>query len=109
MKIKKKRTVAEATEFEKIKNDFFPRDEDLNELIDFLALNPNAGDVYPEMKGLRKLRWPAKVKQVGKRGGYRVFFSYVSKTDTVWIHYIIAKYEQEDLPKKQLKQLRKKG
>jgi mRNA-degrading endonuclease RelE of RelBE toxin-antitoxin system len=43
-----------------------------DELIDFLAGNPMAGDVIPETGGVRKVRYAARGK--GKRGGVRVIY-----------------------------------
>lgn len=40
------------------------------ELIWFLAMNPDAGDIIPDTGGLRKLRWALPGR--GKRGGARV-------------------------------------
>jgi hypothetical protein len=49
-------------------------DAERNELIDFLAANPGAGELMPGTGGARKLRWGAKGK--GKRGGARAITYY---------------------------------
>jgi mRNA-degrading endonuclease RelE of RelBE toxin-antitoxin system len=100
-------TVAQSPTFQKLAKDFFPKEKDLDELINFLALNPDAGDVEPKREGLRKLRWPAKAKGTGKRGGYRIYFEFVSELQEVHLHTAIAKNEQEDLTVKQKKDLKK--
>jgi hypothetical protein len=45
-------------------------EEERSELVVFLGMNPEAGDVVPETGGVRKVRWAAQGK--GKRGGVRV-------------------------------------
>jgi mRNA-degrading endonuclease RelE of RelBE toxin-antitoxin system len=47
------------------------------ELLAFLATNPEAGDVVPGTDGVRKLRWGAPGR--GKRGGIRVIYYYHSE------------------------------
>jgi mRNA-degrading endonuclease RelE of RelBE toxin-antitoxin system len=100
-------TVVQTSTFLKLADDFFPKKDDLDELINFLAINPDAGDVVPNTGGCRKLRWPAKVKGAGKRSGYRIYFEFISDREEVWIHTVYAKNEQEDLTMKQRKNIRK--
>lgn len=47
-------------------------DEERQDLIDWIAVNPDAGDVIPGSRGLRKLRWSR--AGMGRRGGARVIF-----------------------------------
>jgi len=42
------------------------------EFIDWIACNPESGDVIPGTKGLRKVRWGR--QGMGKRGGVRVIY-----------------------------------
>jgi hypothetical protein len=62
-------TIAELPEFLKKSNKLLSDDEK-NELIEFLALNPKAGDLIQETGGIRKLRWS--IKNKGKSGGVRI-------------------------------------
>lgn len=76
---------------------------DIFELELFLAKQPEAGDVIPKGKGLRKVRHPAKGH--GKRGGARVIYYYVSDESLIYLVFAYAKNEREDLTVQQLKQL----
>jgi mRNA-degrading endonuclease RelE of RelBE toxin-antitoxin system len=53
-------------------------EEARSELLVFLGMNPEAGDVIPEAGGVRKLRWAAPGR--GKRGGVRVIYYFHSET-----------------------------
>lgn len=100
-------TVVQLPAFLKLVDDFFPVKDDLDELINFLAANPDAGDVVPGTNGCRKIRWQAKAKGSGKRSGYRIYFEFKSELEEIWIHTALAKDKQEDLTMKQKKNLRK--
>lgn len=62
--------------FEKTAADLFSEAE-IFELEMHLAVQPEAGDLIPGGRGLRKLRRPAKGH--GKRGGARVIYYHVSR------------------------------
>ncbi len=66
-----------------------------------LTANPNAGDVIPGSRGLRKIRVAAKGH--GKRGGARVIYYHVHTQFLVLLILAYAKNEMEDLTAKQLK------
>jgi hypothetical protein len=42
--------------------------------VEFIARNPEAGDIIPETNGVRKIRWAR--SGIGKRGGARVIYFY---------------------------------
>ena len=44
-------------------------DDERQAFVDFIAANPEAGDVIPETGGVRKIRWTR--AGTGKRGGMR--------------------------------------
>jgi hypothetical protein len=50
--------------------------EAIDELVDFVARHPSAGDVIEGTGGLRKLRW--RLSGRGKRGGARVIYYFHS-------------------------------
>jgi mRNA-degrading endonuclease RelE of RelBE toxin-antitoxin system len=71
------------------------------ELITFLARNPNAGDVIEGTGGVRKLRFAAKGK--GKSGGVRVIYYLVGDDLPIYALLIYGKNEQIDLTPEQRK------
>jgi hypothetical protein len=73
-------------------------------LIDFLADNPETGDLMQGTGGARKLRWGAKGK--GKRGGARVITFYGGPTVPVFLLTIFTKGERANLSKAEQNELR---
>jgi hypothetical protein len=64
-------TVIETLEFQAQAHNIWSA-EQLDEFIDWIACNPEAGDVIVNTSGLRKVRWAASGR--GKRGGARVIY-----------------------------------
>jgi len=64
-------------------------DEERDEIVGFIAANPQAGDEIRGTGGARKIRWAGKGK--GKRGGYRVFTFYSGDDIPVFLLRIISK------------------
>lgn len=64
-----------------------------------LVVHPDAGDLIPGGRGLRKLRRPTKGR--GKRGGARVIYYHVVSRDLILLIVAYAKNEQEDLDRRQ--------
>lgn len=62
----------------------------------FLAENPEAGDVIPDMSGLRKVRLA--LPGHGKRGGARVLYLLFVKVEKIYFVYVYTKGEFEDIP-----------
>ena len=58
--------------FEKLWSEVGLTDSDRRELESVLLVQPKAGNAYPGLSGLRKLRW--KLPGRGKRGSIRVFY-----------------------------------
>ena len=85
--------------FEKTAADLFSEAE-IFELEMLLATQPEAGDLIPGGRGLRKLRRPAKGR--GKRGGARVIYYHVTQQHVILLIVAYAKNEQEDLDRRQL-------
>ncbi len=66
-----------------------------------LVAQPDAGDLIPGGRGLRKLRRPAKGR--GKRGGARVIYYHIVANSVILLIVAYAKNQQEDLDRDQLR------
>jgi hypothetical protein len=69
-------------------------EDDRNAFVDFIAANPDAGDVIPDTGGLRKVRWGR--PNTGKRGGVRVIYFYHDDSMPLYLLLIYAKSEREN-------------
>lgn len=74
-----------------------------DELIDFLAKNPEAGEEITGTGGVRKLRWGGMGK--GKRGGLRVIYYFYNEAAPVFLLTVYGKGVQEDLNSEQKKKI----
>ena len=68
-------------------------EEKRNAFVDYIALNPEAGDVIPDAGGIRKVRWSR--SGTGKRGGVRVICFYHDDTMPPYLLLIYAKAQRE--------------
>jgi len=96
-------TVAQTSVFQKHAAKIWSDDE-LDQFVNWIALNPLAGDVIPGSGGLRKVRWAASGR--GKRGGARVIYFNVMKQGTIWLLMIYTKSKFDNLPLSILKELK---
>ena len=88
------RTVVETPTFSRQADKLF-NEEERRELIDFLAVNPLAGDEIPGTGGVRKLRFAASGR--GKRGGARVVYYYLDDAIPVYALLAYTKAAKTDL------------
>lgn len=79
--------------------------EEIDNLVAFLAENPDAGDEIVGTGGCRKLRWAR--RGTGKRGGYRTVTFYSGATMPVFLLTVFAKGERADLTQGERNELRK--
>jgi mRNA-degrading endonuclease RelE of RelBE toxin-antitoxin system len=73
-------------------------------IVNFLAMNPDAGEEIKGTGGARKIRFAGKGK--GKRGGYRVISFYSGDDIPVFILNVFAKNEKTDLTKSERNDLK---
>jgi hypothetical protein len=69
-------------------------DDDRTAFVNFIAANPDAGDIIPDTGGLRKIRWTRPGS--GKRGGVRIIYFYHDDTMPLYLLLIYAKAEREN-------------
>ena len=70
-------------------------DEERAQLVDFLALNPDAGDLIAGTGGVRKVRWALPGR--GKRSGARVIYFYHDAGMPLFALTAYAKNERSDV------------
>ena len=63
--------------------------------MDFIARNPEAGDLIPETGGVREVRWSRQGS--GKRGGVRVIYFYHQADMPIYLLMVFAKARRDDL------------
>ncbi len=73
-------------------------------LAGYLIEHPDAGDLIPGSRGVRKLRWAAKGK--GRRGGARIIYLYVVIAAQIYLIRCYSKSVKKDLTADEKKQLR---
>ncbi|HUR47562.1 MAG TPA: hypothetical protein VMZ27_16890 [Candidatus Saccharimonadales bacterium] len=81
-------------------------DDELFELMSWLATNPGVGKIIPGSGGLRKVRFAAKGR--GKRGGVRVIYFWWISDAKVLLLDIYSKNEQTDVSTDKLSKLKRK-
>jgi hypothetical protein len=69
-------------------------DEERFEFVDFIARNPEAGDLIPASGGVRKVRWGRRGS--GKRGGVRIIYFYHDPGMPLYLPMIYAKARHDD-------------
>ena len=87
-------TVAETQLFIRQATDVWTEGE-RTAFVDFIAANPEEGDVIPDTGGIRKVRWSRQGS--GKRGGVRVIYFYHDSAMPLYLMMIYAKARQENL------------
>jgi hypothetical protein len=75
------------------------------EIIDFLAARPKAGDLLERTGGIRKLRWAYGVR--GKSSGVRVIYYFHSEAMPLYLLTLFAKNERANLTKAERNDLAK--
>jgi hypothetical protein len=80
-------------------------DAEREDFIEFIARNPDAGDIIPDTGGVRKVRWARTGS--GKRGGTRVIYFYHDANRPLYLLMVYAKARQENLTADEKRTVRK--
>lgn len=96
------RTVAETAIFQHYASEVWSEVERI-EFINWIAANPEAGDVIRGSGGCRKVRWASAGQD--KRGGARIIYFNVN-TETIWLLIVYKKAKFDNLPTSFLVQLK---
>ena len=94
------RTVVETAEFQKQAKAVW-NDEEREAFIDWISVNPDAGDVIPGADGARKVRWSR--AGMGKRGGVRVIYFHLADDGIVLLVMVYAKAVRANVKPKEIK------
>lgn len=97
-------TVCELPAFRRKAEQVGMSEDDISDLISFLAENPTAGDEIQGTGGCRKVRIAGRGK--GKSGGYRTITFFSGKTLPVFLITVFSKGDRTDLTKAQRNQMR---
>lgn len=79
-------------------------DDESEEFVSWIAVNPEAGALIAGSGGCRKVRWSASGR--GKRGGARVIY-FIVRDGTIWLLIAYAKAKFDDLPVEFLARLKR--
>lgn len=79
------------------------QDEEIGGLKNYLAANPEVGDIIPGLHGIRKMRWQA--NQKGKRGGARIVYFFYNFTIPLFLLDVYPKAKKDDLTSSDKKEL----
>lgn len=97
-------TVIETPAFLASARDEGVTEDERGEIVDYLARNPDAGEVMPGTGGARKVRFAGRGK--GKSGGYRVITFYAADDIPVFLIDIFGKGAKANLSKAERNELR---
>jgi len=89
-------TVAELPEYIRRVSKLMAESE-RQDIVDYLAAHPRAGDLMEGTGGIRKLRWRRGGR--GKSGGVRVIYYYHSDRMPLYLLTVFAKNERANLSK----------
>ena len=98
-------TVIESPEFMDCATKVWSEDEH-HAFVDWIANNPDAGDVIPRTGGLRKVRWVR--AGMGKQGGARVIYFVRNARGELVLVTVYTKGRVENIPAHLLRALKEK-
>lgn len=100
-------TVTELKAFRKAAERAGMSEEDIDDLIDYLGENPEAGDEVEGTGGCRKLRFSIRGNNKGKSGGVRTITLYTGEDLPVFLITVFAKSVKVSLTRDERNALKK--
>ncbi|MEC9246651.1 MAG: type II toxin-antitoxin system RelE/ParE family toxin [Pseudomonadota bacterium] len=100
-------TVAELNSFRRAAEDAGMSDDDIQDLIAYLANNPDAGDEIPGTGGCRKVRFRIRGNNKGKSGGVRTITLFSGDDLPVFMLTVFGKSQKVSLSKAERNGLKK--
>lgn len=97
-------TIVETPEFKRKAKEAGVSTDERKAIVDFIAANPEAGDLIPGSGGARKIRF--RRTGSGKSGGYRVITYFAGTDIPVFLLTMFAKGDRADLSQAQRNELR---
>jgi hypothetical protein len=97
-------TVVETPEFIKQASQFMS-DENRREFINYIAANPDAGDLITGTGGVRKVRWASDPSK-GKSGGSRVIYFYHNNDMPLFLFTAYSKATRENISQSERNELK---
>jgi hypothetical protein len=97
-----KLTVAELSEFIRTADRLLTKTE-RQDVVDYLAVHPKAGDLMEGTGGVRKLRWGR--GDQGKSGGVRVIYYFYDELMPLYLLTLFAKGDKDNLTKAERNEL----
>jgi hypothetical protein len=98
-------TVAQSPEFVAWSSNVWSDDE-CTEFVDWIAVNPLAGEVIPATGGLRKVRWSR--QGMGKQGGARVIYFNRLENGCIVLVLVYTKTKFDNIRPEILRRLKEK-
>jgi hypothetical protein len=95
-------TVAELSEFIRTADRLLTKTE-RQDVVDYLAVHPKAGDLMEGTGGVRKLRWGR--GDQGKSGGVRVIYYFYDELMPLYLLTLFAKGDKDNLTKAERNEL----
>lgn len=100
-------TVSELKTFRKAAVASGMSDEDIQDLVDHLAENPEAGEIMEGTGGCRKLRFAIRGNNKGKSGGVRTITLFTGDSLPVFLVAVFGKSQRVNLSKAERNGLKK--
>lgn len=99
-------TVSELKTFRKAAEDAGMSEEDIEDFVDYVAENPEAGDEITGTGGCRKVRFSIRGNNKGKSGGVRTITFYTGQNLPVFLITVFGKSQKVNLSKSERNQLK---